>query len=134
MMTKTSDNILSQYVLSTRCVIASHLNDVGYRNNVSDHVYLLLVVLLIFKIGRNNLSDHVYLLLVVLLIFKIGRNNLSGHVYDFRVIMTCYTSTCQHKTNRPCKHYRIIHVWVWVGGGGGGVHRRFRTKILTPSN
>ena len=94
-MTKTSDNILSQYVLSTRCVIASHLNVVGCRNNVSDHVYLLLVVLLIFKIGRNNLS---------------------GHVYDFRVIMTCYTSTCQYKTNRPCKHYRIMR-----GGGGGSI-------------
>ena len=48
---------------------------------ICDHVYLILAVLLIFKVGRNNLSDHVYLFLVVLLIFKVGRNNLSGHVY-----------------------------------------------------
>ena len=41
MMTKTSDNNLSQYVLSTRCIIASRLNDLLFcRNNLSDHVYL----------------------------------------------------------------------------------------------
>ena len=68
----------------------------------------------------NNLSDHVYLLLVVLLIFKIGRNNLTGHVYVFHVVMTCYTSTCQHKKTRPCKHYRNIR----------GVHRRFRIMFI----
>ena len=37
------------------------------------------------------------------------QGNLSGHVYIFHVVMTCYTSTCQH----PCKHYHIR------GGGGG---------------
>ena len=78
-------------------------------------VYLFLV-LLIFKVGPNNLSGHVYLFLIVLVIFKIGRNNLSGQVYIFHVVMTCYTSSCQHKTTRPCKHYRNIR----------GVHRLFR--------
>ena len=85
------------------------------RNNLSDHVYLFLVVLLIFKVVRNNLSGHVYLFFVVLLI-KVGRNNLSGRVYIFHVVMTCSTSTCQHKTTRPCKHYRNIRVWkrIWT--------------------
>ena len=99
------------------------LFEVG-RNNLSDHVYLFLVVLLIFKVGRNNLSDHVYLFFVVLLIFKVLRNNLSGHVYVFHVVMTCYTSTCQHKTTRPCKHYRNIR----------GVHRRFRIFLVKSDN
>ena len=85
-------------------------------NNLSDNVYLFLVVLLIFKISRNNLSGHVYIFHVVLLILKVGRNNLSGHVYVFHVVMTCYTSTYQYKTTRPCKHYRNIRE----------VHRRFR--------
>ena len=83
MMTKSPDNILAQYVLSTKCVIASH-------------------------VFHNNLSDHVYLFLVILLIFKVSRNKLSGHVYVFHVVMTCYTSTSQHKKTRPCKHYRNI--------------------------
>ena len=86
------------------------------RNNSSGHVYLFLVVLMILKVGRNNLRDHVYLFLVVLLIFKVGRNSLSGHVYVFHIVMTCYTSSCQHKTTRPCKHYRNIR-----GGGGGSI-------------
>ena len=90
-------------------------------NNLSGHVYLFLVVLLIFKFSRNNLSDHVYWFLIVLLIFKVGRNNLSGHVYIFHVVMTCYTSTCQYKTTRRCKHYRNIR----------GVHRRFSIIILS---
>ena len=59
---------------------------------------------MIFRFCSNNLSDHVYLLLV-LLIFKIGRNNLTGHVYVFHVVMTCYTSTCQHK---KLDHVNII--------------------------
>ena len=63
---------------------------------------------MIFRFCRNNLSDHVYLFLVVLLIFNVGRNSLSGHVYVFHVVMTCYTSTCQHKTTGPRKHYRNI--------------------------
>ena len=79
---------------------------------------------MIFKFSRNNLSDHVYLFLFILLIFKVCRNNLSGHVYIFHVVMTCYTSTCQHKTTRPCKHYRNIH----------GVHRRFRNLVFTNTN
>ena len=66
--------------------------------------------------GRNNLSDHVYIFLVVLLTFKVGRNNVSGHVYVFHVVMTCYTSTCQHKTTRSCKHYHNIRVWGWGEG------------------
>ena len=74
-------------------------------NNLSGHVYLFLVVLLIFKFSRNNFSDYVYLFRIVLVIFKVGRNNLSGQVYIFHVVRTCYTSTCQHKTTRPCKHY-----------------------------
>ena len=56
---------------------------------------------------------------MVLLIFKVGCNNLSLHVYIFHVVMTCYTSTCQHKTTRPCKHNRNFR----------GVHRRFRTYV-----
>ena len=68
---------------------------------------------MIFRFCCNNLSDHVYLFLVVLMILKVGRNNLSGHIYVFHVVMTCYTSICQHKTTRPCKHYRNIR--------GGGV-------------
>ena len=91
------------------------------RNNLSGHVYIFLVVLLTFKVSRNNLSDHVYLILVILLIFNVGRNNLSDHVYIFHVVMTCYTSTCQHKTTRPCKHYRNIL----------GVYRRFRELNTT---
>ena len=85
------------------------------RNNLRGHVYIFQVVLLIFKVGRNNLNDHVYIFLVILLIFKIGRNNLSGHVYVFHVVMTCYASTCQHTTTRPCKHYPNIR------GRGGGI-------------
>ena len=50
-----------------------------------------------FMFCRNNLSDHVYLFLVVLLMFKVGRNNLSGHCYVYHVVMTCYTSTCQQQ-------------------------------------
>ena len=44
---------------------------------------------MIFMFCRNDLSDHVYLFLVVLLIFKFGRNNLSvGGVHRrFRKIM-----------------------------------------------
>ena len=38
---------------------------------------------MIFKFCDNNLSDHVYLFLVVLLIFKVGHNILCGHVYVF---------------------------------------------------
>ena len=42
----------------------------------------IIIMLLIFKIGRSNLSGHVYIIfLVVLLIFKVSRNNLSDHVY-----------------------------------------------------
>ena len=82
MMTKTSDNILLQYVLSTRCVIASRVNDLQVRRiNLSDHVYLFFVVLLTFKFSRNNLSGHVYIFHVVLLIYMVDRNNLRGHVY-----------------------------------------------------
>ena len=80
---------------------------------------------MIFRFCRNNLSVHVYLFLDVLLIFKVGHNNISGHVYVFHVVMTCYTSTCQHKATRPCNHYRNIRGV--CGGGGWGVHRRFRT-------
>ena len=47
---------------------------------------------MIFRFCRNNLSDHVYLFPVVLLIFKVGRKkiNLGGHVYVFHVVMTLY--------------------------------------------
>ena len=57
-------------------LIASRHNDLKLsRNNLSGHVYLFHVILLIFKVGRNNLSEHVNLFLVVLLIFWVGRNN-----------------------------------------------------------
>ena len=64
MMAKTSDNIL-----------------------ISDHVYLFLVVLFIFKLSRNHFSGHVYIFQVFLLIFKVGRKNLSDHVYLFLVVL-----------------------------------------------
>ena len=57
------------------------------RINLSDHVYLFLVVLLIFKVICNDLSDHVYIFHVVLLIFKVGRNNLSDHVPDSMITL-----------------------------------------------
>ena len=63
---------------------------------------------MIFRFCRNNISGHVYLFLVVLLIFKVGRSNLNGHVHVFHVVMAYYTSICQHKKTRPCKHYRNI--------------------------
>ena len=59
---------------------------------------------MIFRFCRNNLSDHVYLFLVVLLIFKVSRNNLSDNLYAFHDVMTCYTSTCQLKLD----HVNII--------------------------
>ena len=83
---------------------------------------------MIFRFCRNSLSDHVYLYLVVFLIFKVGRIDLSGHVYVFHVVMTCYTSTCHNKTTSPYKSYRNIRGGGGGGGAEGGVHRRFCIK------
>ena len=60
---------------------------------------------MIFRFCCNSLSDHIYLFLVVLLIFMVGRNNLSGHVYAFLVVMKCYP---QHVNIKQFDHVNII--------------------------
>ena len=63
---------------------------------------------MIFRFCRSNLGDQVYLFLVVLLIFGVGRSGLGGHVCVFHVVMMCCASTCQRGTTRQCKHCRNI--------------------------
>ena len=76
-------------------------------------------------------AGHIYVFHVVIIATKQGIVELglvrgraaqgsegqgrAGHIYVFHVVMMCYTSTYQHKTIRPCKHYHNIR----------RVHRRF---------